>query len=403
MVKTKVLFLTGAAPYPLTTGAKIRTFNLLKTLAGRFDIHLLTVLTAENEKAYLPIWEKAGLTCHYLTSDRMDNPLGKRLDALSSFLLSDPYLTRHYTFRAYRKLVESLMQETAYDVVHCDSISLTGNLEGIDKNRLVLTEHNIEQIIWAGYVEHAGGSLTRTFYQNQYRKVKRLEESLFKTYGYVVTVSEEDKKRLALTFPPERIVVVENGVDPQAYRADVPLPQRRGVVFTGSLDWHPNIDGLRFFADDIHPKLMARCPECPVTVVGRRPNQALRSRLAALPGATLYADVPEIQPFLHQARVMMVPLRIAGGSRLKILEAMAAGLPVVATSKGAEGLAVTDGRDIIIRDDPEQFAIGLERLGRDDDLWQGIAEHGRALIERQYAWDKVAAPLAALWESIAHG
>jgi glycosyltransferase involved in cell wall biosynthesis len=399
----KILFLTGAAPYPLTTGAKIRTFNLLKSLAGQFDIHLLTVLTAESEKEYIPIWEKAGLTCHYLTSDRMDNPLGKRLDALSSFMLSEPYLTRHYTFRAYRKQVELLMQESAYNVVHCDSISLTGNLEGLDKSRLVLTEHNIEQIIWAGYVEHAGGSLTRTFYQNQHRKVKRLEGSLFETYGHVVTVSDEDKRRLALTFPPERIVVVENGVDPQAYRADVPLNERHGVVFTGSLDWHPNIDGLRFFADDIYSILRTRCPDCAVTVVGRRPTHALKNRLAALPGTTLYADVQAIQPYLHQARAMMVPLRIAGGSRLKILEAMAAGLPVVATSKGAEGLAVKDGENIIIRDDPEQFAVSLEKLCRDDDLWRGISQRGLALIEKQYAWDKVAVPLAALWRSIADG
>lgn len=399
----KILFLTGAAPYPLTTGAKIRTFNLLKALAGEFEIHLLTVLTSEAERTYVPIWEKAGLVCHYLTSDRMDSPMGKRLDALSSFMLSEPYLTRHYTFRAYRKQIELLMSDVSYDVIHCDSISLTGNLEGLDKNRLVLTEHNIEQIIWAGYVEHASGSLTKVFYQNQYRKVKRLEESLVKTYGHVVTVSEEDKRRLALTFPPDGIVVVENGVDPHAYRTDVALGARKGLVFTGSLDWHPNIDGLRYFADDIYPCLKTKCPDCTVAVVGRRPTQSLKDRLAALPGTTLYADVPEIQPFLHQARVMMVPLRIAGGSRLKILEAMASGLPVVATSKGAEGLAVKDGENIIIRDDPERFADGVERLCRDDDLWKIISQRGRALIEERYAWDKVARPLAALWRSIAHG
>lgn len=401
MAGSKILFLTGAAPYPLTTGAKIRTFNLLKTLAGEFEIHLLTVLHTEEERAYIPIWERAGLVCHCLYSDRMDNPLGKRLDALSSFLLAEPYLTRHYTFRAYRQQIEQLMEDTPFDVIHCDSISLTGNLAGLDTNRLVLTQHNIEQIIWAGYVEHAGAGLTRVFYRNQYRKVKRLEENLSRTYGYVVTVSEEDKRRLAQTFPSDRIVVAENGVDPQAYAADIPLESRRGVVFTGSLDWHPNIDGLHHFADDIFPHLATDIPGCPVTVVGRRPAAALKNRLAELPQTMLFADVPEIQPYLHRGRVMMVPLRIAGGSRLKILEAMASGLPVVATTKGAEGLAVTDGENIIIRDDPERFSAAIAEICRNDDLWQKLSRRGRELVMERYAWDKVARPQAKLWRSIA--
>lgn len=403
MARSRILFLTGAAPYPLTTGAKIRTFNLLKALAGEFEIHLLTVLNSEEEKGYIPIWEQAGLTCHCLSSDRLNNPIGKRLDALSSFLLSEPYLTRHYTFRAYRRQIDQLMRETIYDVIHCDSISLTGNLEGLEKNRLVLTQHNIEQIIWAGYVEHAGRSLTRVFYQNQYRKVKRLEENLAETYGHVVTVSEEDRRRLATTFPSDRIVVAENGVDPQAYEADGPLETRRGVVFTGSLDWHPNVDGLIFFADDIYPHMRQILPGCPIAVVGRRPSPPLRNRLADIPESILHADVPRIQPYLHAARVMMVPLRIAGGSRLKILEAMASGLPVVATTKGAEGLAVKDAENIIIRDDPEQFASAIGELCRNDDLWRRISRRGRELVLERYAWNKVARPQAELWRTIANG
>jgi glycosyltransferase involved in cell wall biosynthesis len=403
MAEGRILFLTGAAPYPLTTGAKIRTFNLLKALAGLFEIHLLTVLNSEEENGYIPIWERAGLTCHCLYSDRMNNAVGKRLDALSSFLLAEPYLTRHYTFRAYRRQIDQLLRETSFDVIHCDSISLAGNLGGLDKNRLVLTQHNIEQIIWAGYVEHAGSGLTRIFYQNQFRKVKRLEENLGRTFGYVVTVSEEDRKRLALTFPSDKIVVAENGVDPQAYETDVPFERRRGVVFTGSLDWHPNIDGLKYFADDIFPHLHTHCPDCPVTVVGRRPPAVLKDRLAELPGTMLHADVPEIQPYLHGARVMMVPLRIAGGSRLKILEAMASGLPVVATTKGAEGLAVKDDENIIIRDDPEQFAFAIGDLCRNDDRWRRLSRNGRELVVERYAWDKVVRPQAELWRSITNG
>ncbi len=397
-----MLVLTGAVPYPLTTGAKIRTYNLMKVLAAEFDIDLLTVITSNQEKSYIAALEAIGVTCHVLAHERLASSVGKGLDAMSAFIFSDPYLTRHYTFRAYRRELDRLCAEASYDVIHCDSISLAGNLEGCDRRRLILTQHNIEQIIWAGYVEHADGALTRTFYRNQYRKVKRLEEHLADIFGHIVTVSEEDKARIAESFPGEKIVVVENGVDPEAYRTDIPVHKRLGIVFTGSLDWHPNIDGLKFFAADIYPYLKETIAVNPVAVVGRRPTSGLREMLSTLPGVMLYSDVPAVQPYLKQARVMMVPLRIGGGSRLKILEAMASGLPVVATGKGAEGLAVADGRELLIRDDPKDFAQALIHLCKDEAAHAALAREGMALIQRKYSWQQVAQPLAELWRTIAH-
>jgi glycosyltransferase involved in cell wall biosynthesis len=402
MKKPEVLIITGALPYPLVTGAKIRTFNLMKALASQFDIELLTVVSTAEAVTYLEEFSKVGIVTHHIIRPEAESRFIKICDAFLSLVLRDPYLIRHYNYRAYRKRLDSLLAERHYDVIHCDSISMTGSLRGLDKQRLVLTEHNLEQNIWAGYTEHASGFLKKLFYRNQYSKVKKLEESLDDIYGQVVTVSENDKKLLSQSFPEESITVVENGVDPAAYVNDSTAEKRSGVIFTGSLDWHPNIDGLQWFADEIYPALIAALPPCQTTIVGRKPARALITAMQNKNGVKVYPDVPEIQPYLHTARVMMVPLRIGGGSRLKILEAMAAGLPVVSTSKGAEGLAVTDGENIIIEDNPLRFAEVLVKVLQDDELYLKLSRQGRALIENRYSWEQVARPLADLWRKVAH-
>jgi glycosyltransferase involved in cell wall biosynthesis len=401
MGKPKVLIITGALPYPLVTGAKIRTFNLLKVLAHEFNIELVTVIAGNEDKEYIKKITEADIKCHYLIRGSDESRISKGRDALLSYLLPEPYLTRHYTFKEYRNKLNGLLFDSDYDVIHCDSISMTGNLCGLDKSRLILTQHNIEQNIWAGYLEHASSFPARLFYRNQYRKVKHLEANLDKTYGHVVTVSEEDRRMLAADFPDDRIIVAENGVDPDAYQNKMSEDKRSGIIFAGSLDWHPNIDGLTWFVQEIYQELVKIAPQSSTTIVGRRPSQGLAATLSGNSRIALHADVPEIQPYLHAARVMMVPLRIGGGSRLKILEAMAAGVPVVSTSKGAEGLAVTDGKDIIIEDNPKQYAEALVKVLQDNQMYRQLIQNGRELIEGRYSWEKVARPLAQLWKKVA--
>jgi glycosyltransferase involved in cell wall biosynthesis len=400
MNKPRVLILTGAVPYPLVTGAKIRTFNLLKTLAGEFEIELLTIISNNVDRELIAEIEKIGITCHYLFKQNLGGRIARTADAVLSYLMPEPYLIRHYTFEEYQNLLDSLLAKKQYDVLHCDSISMTGNLGGLDKTRLVLTQHNIEHKIWAGYVDHAISMGAKWFYHNQYNKVKNLEANLDNIYGHVVTVSENDRQLLANDFPAGKIIVVENGVDPQAYNKEIIPDDRSGIVFTGSLDWHPNIDGLTWFVEEIYPRLLDRRTELKISIVGRKPSASLAELLSGKPCIDLHADVPEIHPFLHSSKVMMVPLRIGGGSRLKILEAMASGLPVVSTTKGAEGLSVKDDDNIIIRDDPDQFADAMLRLMDDNDLHRKISDNGKELIDRRYAWDKVARPLADLWKRI---
>jgi glycosyltransferase involved in cell wall biosynthesis len=403
MNKASVLVLTGALPFPLVTGAKIRTFNLLSALADQFAVELLTVITDPGERAGVETIERTGIICHTIMRRGGAGRYGRARDALEAFFGHDPYIVRHYTFADYRRRLDELLAAKRYDVIHCDALSMTGNLRGLDRNRLILTQHNIEQHIWHGYVAHARTPLARLFYQNQYRKVRRLEAALDDIYGYVVTVSEDDKRALADSYPADRIVVVENGVDPAAYRTELPVDKRSGVIFTGSLDWYPNIDGLTWFAQSIHQHIIASVPDCRVSIVGRRPASALQATLAGKPGVAVIPDVPQIQPYLHAARVMMVPLRIGGGSRLKILEAMAAGVPVVSTGKGAEGLAVTPGENIIIEDDPRQFAAAVVRLLHDDVLHAEITRRGWELVSSRYSWEQVARPLARLWNRVAGG
>jgi len=401
MERAKILVLTGALPYPPVTGAKIRTFNLLKALAPEFDISLLTVMTEKGERDYVANIEQAGIKCHVIYKPGLHRGIRRMSDAIQSYFSPQPYIVRHYCSKSYRRILETLLAEHGYDVVHCDSISMTSNLYGLDKSRLALTQHNIEHLIWEGYAKHAGNPVALAFYRNQYRKVKRFERRLDRVYGHIVTVSENDKQVLQDDFPSDRITVVENGVDPDIYANTTPTADRSGIVFTGSLDWHPNIDGLVWFAHDVYPLLRTAAADLRINVVGRKPTQRIRDLLAGRTAMNLHADVPRIQPHLHSARVMMVPLRIGGGSRLKILEAMASGVPVVSTAKGAEGLNVIAGDNILIEDEPERFAKALLEVIWDGDLHRRLAERGLELVNRRYSWDRVARPLADLWRRIA--
>ena len=201
-------------------------------------------------------------------------------------------------------------------------------------------------------------------------------------YDLVVVPSEADAAILGL-----EVAVVPNGVDPARFRP-TPIPPDPVLVFTGSLNWQPNIDGLSWFCRDIFP-IVRRCvPDARLDVVGRHPLPEVRA-LATLPGVELRADVPSVVPWLEAARLAVVPLRIGSGTRLKALEAMAAGRPVVGTTIGLEGLAVEDGVQALVADDAATFAKRVVEVVGDDALAQRVAAAGAAHARVRFAWDRI--------------
>jgi glycosyltransferase involved in cell wall biosynthesis len=281
--------------------------------------------------------------------------------------------------------------EEDYDIIiieHSVNAGLLSSLHPQHGGKTVLSMHNI------GFMQYY------RMYQYEsrlFRKLKLLlswipmrgwEPKIAARFDKTVSVSESDKNLLLSRNPNLDIAVVPNGVDTRIY-CPFPLKGReKNIIIVGTMDYEPNVDGVLHFYDEIFPLIKKHQPHCTLTIVGKKPPSNIR-RLSDEPGVTVQGDVDDVRPYYQKALVSVVPLRSGGGTRLKILEAMALGTPVVSTSVGCEGLDVENGRNILIADEPPDFAQRVTDLMTDKTLWDRIAREGRALVEESYDWGKI--------------
>jgi glycosyltransferase involved in cell wall biosynthesis len=400
-------------PYPLTSGKRIRTFNLLRRLADR---HRITYVChrnadpAEAEATAEPICE-AGMTP--LVVDRSvpkKSGLGFYARLAGNLLSPLPYSVATHTSRQLRQAVERLQASDPPDLWHCEWTPYaqtlrelgTRNSELGTRNlscapRWLVMAHNVESLIWQRYAETEPHPLKRWYVRRQWRKFERFERWAYSAATRTVAVSPEDAALVRNHFGAARVDVVDNGVDTEYFHPRNAQRDPFRILFLGSLDWRPNLDGVRLLLDNIFPQVRAQEPRARLVVVGRNPPEWLRQLTAQRAGIELHANVADVRPFLWQAGVLAVPLRIGGGSRLKILEALATGLPVVSTRIGAEGLALEADRHIVVADGPEAISEALLRAMSDPAPMRAMAECGRERVLECYDWDALAERLEEVW------
>jgi glycosyltransferase involved in cell wall biosynthesis len=228
--------------------------------------------------------------------------------------------------------------------------------------------------------------------------MERFERAWFPRADWVVAVSPDDARLVREQFGMPRVDVVDNGIDRAYFEAIHAERDRCRILFLGALDWRPNLDAVELLLDRIFPQVLAQEPQARLCLVGRHPPPNLRQRVQGMSGVELHADVPDVRPFLGQSGVMAVPLRIGGGSRLKILEALASGLPVVSTTVGAEGLCLESGRDFVRADTAEELAAALVQAIRAPDALRDMARQGRQLVLERYDWEVLGEKLERVWE-----
>ncbi len=395
--RPSVLVLDEEIPFPPDTGKRIRTLSLLSRLAREFEVDLLTHANGATPAALAALTER-GIRVHVVESRIPDKEGAAFYLRLAANLASPlPYSAASHDRPAYRRRLRELVRERAYDLVHCEWTPYARFREGIDLP-WVVAAHNVESQVWRRLAETEPSAARRIYTRVQARKMEALERRIFARAPFATAVSEEDAATLR-GFGCARVAVVANGVDLDAY---TPCPQSdadsRGLVFTGSLDWRPNQDAARWFVEEVHPVLRREGPYR-LAVVGRRPPPGFG--VGFPPEIVVVADVEDIRPHLAEASVVVVPLRVGGGSRLKILEAFAAGRPVVSTTLGAEGLAVEDGRHLVLADEPAAFAGAILALWKEPDRGRTLSREARGLVETQYGWDRIARVQAALWREAA--
>lgn len=387
---------------PPDTGGKLRTYHLLTQLRQRCDVTYVSVcsmLEAIGQPTSAP-WAS-----QIVTFPRAEEPkAGAKFYAkvLSRMLSKNPFIVQKYLSREIRNCQRSLCDMTngrladgRQTVLVCDFLEMAGNVDWSLPLPKILFQHNVESVIWRRYYENEENPLKKAYFWYEQARIRRFERAACNRFDSVLAVSPKDREifrdKLGVRTPVE---VIETGVDVANFETLRDAPSVPGrLLFLGSLDWMPNIDGLHWLVQQAYPRIRAKCPTVSLDIVGRRPVASVRELAATDASIQVHADVPDVRPHLAASDVIVVPLRIGSGTRLKIFEAMAAGRPVVSTTIGAEGLPVENGRHILLADSAEEFADRVVALLENPSQKLAMAAEAFEFVAENYSWRNVSQKL----------
>ena len=400
----KVVIVNEGLGYPPRGGNWLRTLNLMLPLARRHQITYLcrAVKDARALDVASTFYEEHGIRLVVSGEPPSVNRGASFYARLAANMASPlPYSVASHQSSGVRREILNMFRSESIDVWQFDSISYADSLIGTAA-RTVVVAHNVESLIWERMYRTERQPLKRWFIRRQWKKYERFERNVLSRAGRVVAVSREDAALLREQFGVGDPAVVDNGVDVSFYAetARTRRPDPKRILFLGSLDWRPNLDGIDVMLGRVMPRVLAEEPGARLSIVGRNPPPALVRRVQREPNVELHADVADVRPYLAASGVMAVPLRIGGGSRLKILEAIAAGLPVVSTRIGCEGLVFQPDRDLTVADEDHMAAALVDAIRRPE---RAVAQVNRArgVIESRYDWSRLADRLEQVWFDVA--
>lgn len=396
----KVLVLDEWIPYPLDCGKKIRTYNLLRQLSRAFDITLMGYADAHHDEA-LDAMRNLGIHVVPIPDNRLRKwsiPFFFRV--FLNFFEKVPFSTVYHIQSDFQRAILDFVKKESPSIIHCEWTNLAPLLDGLDFAKTVIASHNIESDIWFRLAQHSRNPFKKILAYNQARKIKALEQFWYPRAAYCTAVSEQDNA--VIQRYGARSCVVANGVDVGYYSSIAPVDNGDVIVFTASYDTFSNQDGVHFFLDDIWGRIKRDTPTAQMYFVGKHPTERMKSAAANDASIHFTGWVEDVRPFIAKAKVCVVPLRIAGGSRLKILEAMAMNKPIVSTVVGAEGIDVTDGKDILLRDDPSAFADAVTSCLRSKTLCGQLGHQAFVHVQAHYDWAALAKKQEAVWRAVGH-
>jgi glycosyltransferase involved in cell wall biosynthesis len=385
----KILWVKPGKLLPLDSGGKLRTYNILRHLSAAHQLTYLSCYGGRQDKAYeqeilnyLP-----GTVCLHAAAPDSARVVGRTLDYLHRLLWRAPYAVSRFTAPQVQQLLSQWIPQRRFDVAVCDFLASTLNFPQNLLTPTALFQHNVETVLWRRRAEIEVQLWDRVIAKIEYAKMRRFEPTQVRRFHHVIAVSDADRKTMSSMVDPSRISVVPTGVDLSQFRYDSNHePREPLVIFTGSMDWKPNIDGVEFFCKEIWPLILARVPNARFRIVGRDPHSRVRDLVSSSIEVT--GSVPSIVEHLRESAVFVVPLRIGGGTRIKIYEAMAMGKAIVSTTVGAEGLDVHDGRDILLAEEPVPFADSVCSLLSDREMRRRL-EKATVATAAKYDWSVI--------------
>ncbi len=378
----RLLFLTPEFPYPAESGGAIKTASILEYLGRRHQLNLLCFLrhplTPEQAR-----WAAGLARVETVLLNRGRTPL----NLLRSYLSRIPLSVERNRSRHMRELAGQRLRDSQCEAVLVDGWLMAQYLPAAFQGLALLHQHNAEHVIWRRQAQRERSPLLRLLLRLEYRRVRRYEAAIMPRFHTVFAVSQADRQALTgLGAAPERMQVLPNLPDPAllerpalAFAQTEPL-----LLYFGTLSWQPNIEGLEYVLRSVFPLLRRRIPDARLVVAGKDAPPSLQRLALRSQGVEFLGPIDDAEPLYRRARLFVEASPTGGGTRLKVLNALARGLPVVASPEGAEGLDAVPGHHLLVAGDPESMAEAMARLIADDALWRTLSENGRALVRRLY-------------------
>jgi glycosyltransferase involved in cell wall biosynthesis len=382
----KLLWVKGDFLHPTTKGGQIRTLETLKRLHRWHEVHYVGLNYPLHPEA-LP---RASEYCAHVYPIAHTVPaprsVGFGMELFRGLYSSWPVSITRYRSEAMERKIEELSRREKFDAIVCDFLNSSQNMPDLASS--VLFQHNVEAVIWKRNADTARNAAARAYFGLQAKKMYDYERETCRRVRSVIAVSESDARIMREEYGARKVDSVATGVDLE-YFAPRPAEPVADLVFVGSMDWMPNIDGVKWFVEEMLPLIRARRPDCSLAIVGRKPDPRIEALAAADPRIRVTGTVPDVRPFMWGSGISIVPLRIGGGTRLKIYEAMAAKVPVISTTIGAEGLDYLHGENILIADEPRDFAERCVELLSEQARQRRIAQNAWDLVNARYSWEVV--------------
>ena len=380
----RILVVTPSIPYPPNWGFGIRVYQFLKHLSRTHQVSLLCY-AHPGEEAKIAALQKI---CHavHTAPAPLNHQADKRVAQLFSLLSPRSFSTGSLRTPAMQALLTRLLEIEKYDIVQIESSQL-GSYPFGTQPVLVVDEHNLEYELLYRMYQTERSPLRRLYNWMEYAKFKREEQHCWQKADACILTSEREQQILNAQMPAKPTHVAPNGVDVEYFQPSPEPVDLNSLVFTGLISYRPNTDAVLFFVHEVLPHIVKARPEAVFSIVGMGPPDEVL-RLAG-PNVKVTGEVPDVRPYIQNASIFVVPLRMGSGTRLKVLEGLAMGKPMVSTRLGCEGIEVRDGEHLLMEDDPQAFAQAVVRLMEDRELSARLGTAGRALVEQNYSWESI--------------
>lgn len=395
----RVLLLTQVLPYPPDSGPKIKTYHVIKYLAQRHRVTLVAFVRDTDKPEYIAHLKTL---CERVITVPIQRAASRDLVFLGKSLLSgQPWMMLRDERPEMRAALAELAATSQFDIVHADQLNMGQYALPFPSGRKVLDLHNALWVLYKRMSEaQSFTNPMKYLLMRDWPLLKRYEAEMCRRFDAVTAVSEEDKAALIEAGAPSAMTVIPIAVDLDSQPYIERQPKGPHIIHIGTMYWPANINAINWFLDAIYPLIKARLPEVRCTLIGARPPESIIERAKADPSLTVTGYVDDPLPYLQDASMMIVPLKAGGGMRVKILNALAQGIPMVTTTVGCEGIAVTPDKDILIADEPAAFAEASLRLLTDADLNQRISQNGREMVMQRYDYREAVKPLDDVYAEI---